>query len=448
MVGSVFFESSRARRTFALGLLTTLAAALPALAQTPEAPPPVADTGDTAWMLTSTALVLMMTAPGLALFYGGLVRRQNILSVLMHCLFCMAMLSVVWVVIGYTLAFGPDESGLIGGLAHLGLAGVTGEPNTGSTIPALLFMMYQGTFAIITPALIVGAIAERMRFSAFVLFTLLWSILIYSPLCHWVWGGGWLMQRGALDFAGGTVVHISSGVSALVAALLLGKRLGYGKEPMPPHNLPFTVAGAALLWVGWFGFNAGSALGANGLAATALVTTNTAAAAAALGWSIIEWLTRGKPTALGCASGVVAGLVAITPAAGFVTPMGALAIGFGAGILCFYGIRLKEALGADDSLDVVGVHGVGGTFGAIATGFLATKTVNALGNDGLLYGNPGQVWVQIEGVLATLVFCGVGSFILLKVVDALVGLRVDEEDEISGLDLSQHSERGYALGGE
>jgi ammonium transporter, Amt family len=441
-------ESAGVQATFWLALLGSLLLALPALAQTAEAPPPVIDSGDTAWMLTSTALVLMMTAPGLALFYGGLVRRQNILSVLMHCLFCMAMLSVVWVVIGYTLAFGPDESGLIGGLAHLGLAGVTAEPNTGSTIPALLFMMYQGTFAIITPALIVGAIAERMRFSAFVLFTLLWSVLIYSPLCHWVWGGGWLMQRGALDFAGGTVVHISSGVSALVAALLLGKRLGYGREPMPPHNLPFTVAGAALLWVGWFGFNAGSALAANGLAATALVTTNTAAAAAALSWALIEWLTRGKPTALGCASGVVAGLVAITPAAGFVTPMGALAIGLGAGILCFYGIRLKEALGADDSLDVVGVHGVGGTFGAIATGFLATKAVNSLGNDGLFYGNPGQVWVQLEGVLATVAFCGIGSFILLKVVDALVGLRVDEEDEISGLDLSQHSERGYALGGE
>jgi len=303
-------------------------------------------------------------------------------------------------------------------------------------------------FAIITPALIVGAFAERMRFSAFALFTLLWSILIYSPLCHWVWGGGWLMQRGALDFAGGTVVHISSGVSALVAALLIGKRLGYGKEPMPPHNLPLTVAGAALLWVGWFGFNAGSALAANGLAATALVTTNTAAAAAGLSWSLVDWITRGKPTALGCASGVVAGLVAITPAAGFVTPMGALAIGLGAGVLCFYGIRLKEALGADDALDVVGVHGVGGTFGALATGFLATKMVNPLGNDGLLYGNPHQVVTQLEGVAATLLFCGVGSFILLKIVDAIVGLRVDEEAEVSGLDLSEHSERGYALGGE
>ena len=420
-----------------------------AIAQTAEVPPaPVLDSGDTAWMLVSTALVLMMTGPGLALFYGGLVRRSNVLSVLMHCLFCMVLLSVVWVVVGYTLAFGPDEGGLIGSFAHLGLNGVTAAPNSGSTIPALLFMMYQGTFAIITPALIVGAFAERMRFSAFALFTLLWSVLIYSPLCHWVWGGGWLMQRGALDFAGGTVVHISSGVSALVAALLIGKRLGYGKEPMPPHNLPLTVAGAALLWVGWFGFNAGSALAANGLAATALVTTNTAAAAAGLSWSLVDWITRGKPTALGCASGVVAGLVAITPAAGFVTPMGALAIGLGAGVLCFYGIRLKEALGADDALDVVGVHGVGGTFGALATGFLATKMVNPLGNDGLLYGNPHQVVTQLEGVAATLLFCGVGSFILLKIVDAIVGLRVDEEAEVSGLDLSEHSERGYALGGE
>ncbi|MBM4265486.1 MAG: ammonium transporter [Deltaproteobacteria bacterium] len=401
------------------------------------------DSGDTAWMLISTALVLMMTAPGLALFYGGLVRRSNVLSILMQCLTCMAVLSIVWVLIGFTLAF--DAGGpLIGGFSMLGLKGLGVEPFGTGTIPGLLFMMFQGTFAIITPALIVGAYAERMRFSAFLIFTVLWSILIYSPLCHWVWGGGWLGARGALDFAGGTVVHISSGISALAAALLIGERIGYGAEPLPPHNLPFTVAGAALLWIGWFGFNAGSALAANGLAAVAFVTTNTAAAAAAIGWITIEWLTRGKPTVLGAASGVVAGLVAITPAAGFVTPMSSIGIGFAAGILCFYGIRLKEMFGADDALDVVGIHGVGGTWGAIATGIFADAAIG--GKDGLLTGNPGQVWLQFEGVLATIVFCFVGSIILLKLTDLIVGLRVDDEEELAGLDLSQHRERGYVLG--
>ena len=408
------------------------------------------DSGDTAWMLISTALVLMMTGPALAFFYGGLVRAGNVLSVFMQCLVCMALISVLWVVIGYSLAFSSaSNAGInawVGGLAQIGLAGVGLEPIPGQTIPALLFMAYQGTFAIITPALIVGAFAERMKFSAFLLFTVLWSLLIYAPLCHWVWGGGWLMSRGALDFAGGTVVHISSGISALVAALLIGRRRGYGHEPLPPHNLPFTVAGAALLWVGWFGFNAGSALAANGTAVLAFVTTNTAAAAATLAWIAIEWITRGKPTVLGAASGVVAGLVAITPAAGFVSPGSALVIGAGAGVLCFYGIRIKEMLGADDALDVVGVHGVGGTWGAIATGIFAETALNSAGRDGLLAGNPGQLWVQLEAVLATVVFCGVGAFILLKLVDALVGLRVSEEGERSGLDLGEHSERAYMLG--
>ena len=404
----------------------------PSVAQAQEG---VLDSGDTAWMMVSTAFVIMMTAPGLALFYGGLVRRANILSVLMQCLTCMGVLTLVWIVIGYTLAFGPDIGGVIGGLDHIGLAGIGLKPGEGETIPPLLFAVFQGTFAVITPALIVGAFAERMKFSAFLIFSVLWSICIYSPLCHWVWGGGWLGAQGDLDFAGGTVVHVSSGTAALVAALLIGKRLGYGHEPMPPHNLPFTVAGAALLWVGWFGFNAGSALGANEDAVLAFATTNTAAAAALVSWVLIEWVTLGKPTALGAASGLVAGLVAITPACGFVTPMAALVIGLAAGILCFYGIRLKERLGADDALDVVGIHGVGGTWGALATGIFALEV-----------GGMGQFLIQLEGVVITILFAGIGSWILLKITDALVGLRVEEEEEQLGLDLAEHSERGYVLG--
>ena len=413
------------------------------------APAPTIDKGDTAWIMVATALVMSMTAPGLALFYGGLVRAKNMLSVLMQCMVCLAVISIQWIVFGYTLAFGTTQNGLIGGLDFLGLAGVGGAPNPdyAATLPHLTFMMFQGTFAIITPALIVGAFAERMKFSAFLIFTTLWAILIYDPLAHWVWGvGGWIRSMGALDFAGGTVVHISSGISALAAALLIGKRIGHGHEPMPPHNLPFTVAGAALLWFGWFGFNAGSALAADGIAANAFVTTNTGAAAATLGWIFIEWITRGKPTVLGAASGAVAGLVSITPGAGFVTPVGAIAIGFLGGVICFYGIRLKEMIGADDALDVVGVHCVGGTWGALATGIFATKAVNAAGADGLLYGNPGQLVTQAIGVGATMVYCFVGAFILLKVTDVLVGLRVTDEEEFSGLDLSQHSERAYMLG--
>ena len=428
--------------------LTTLALAAEALAQD-AVPPPAIDKGDTAWIMVATALVMSMTAPGLALFYGGLVRAKSILSVLMQCLVCLAVISIQWIVVGYTLAFGTTQNGLIGGLDFLGLAGVGAAPNAdyAATLPHLTFMMFQGTFAIITPALIVGAFAERMKFSAFLIFTVLWAFLIYDPLAHWVWGvGGWIRNLGALDFAGGTVVHISSGISALAAALLIGKRIGHGHEPMPPHSLPLTVAGAAMLWFGWFGFNAGSALAADGIAANAFVTTNTGAAAATLGWIFIEWITRGKPTVLGAASGAVAGLVSITPGAGFVTPMGAIAIGFLGGIACFYGIRLKEALGADDALDVVGVHGVGGTWGALATGIFATKAVNPAGADGLLYGNPGQLVTQAIGVGATLVFCFVGAFILLKVTDVLVGLRVSDDAEFAGLDLSEHSERAYLLG--
>jgi ammonium transporter, Amt family len=413
--------------------------------------PPKIDTGDTAWMLTSSALVLMMTAPGLALFYGGLVRSKNGLATIMQSFVLMALISVQWVLYGYTLAFGPDHGHLIGGLDWLGLTGVGGAPNPdyAPTIPHQCFMIYQCMFAIITPALITGAIAERMKFSAFLLFSLLWATLIYDPLAHWVWGkGGWIGTNGgmgALDFAGGTVVHISSGVSALAAALVMGKRLGYPHEPMPPHNLPFSVVGAAMLWVGWFGFNAGSALSSGALATSAFVATNTATAAATLGWMYAEWVVRGKPTVLGAASGAVAGLVAITPASGFVGPVSSIIIGGIAGVVCFSACNLKARLGYDDSLDVVGVHCVGGTTGAILTGFFASKAVNSAGADGVFFGNPAQLGIQFVAVAVTLVYCFVGAFILLKVVDAIVGLRVAEEDEVAGLDLSQHGETAYTL---
>jgi Amt family ammonium transporter len=412
---------------------------------------PKIDTGDTAWMLTSSALVLMMTAPGLALFYGGLVRRKNGLATIMQSFVLMALISVQWVLFGYTLAFGPDHGHVIGGLDWVGLLGVGGDPNPdyAPTIPHQCFMIYQCMFAIITPALITGAIAERMKFSAFLLFSLLWATLIYDPLAHWVWGkGGWMGTNGgmgALDFAGGTVVHISSGISALVAALLMGKRLGYPHEQMVPHNLPFSVVGAAMLWVGWFGFNAGSALSSGALATSAFVATNTATAAAALSWMLAEWMQHGKPTVLGAASGAVAGLVAITPGSGFVGPVSSIIIGGIAGVVCFTACNLKVSLGYDDSLDVVGVHCVGGVTGALLTGLFASKAVNAAGADGLFFGNPGQLGLQIVAVAATLVYCGVGAFVLLKVVDALVGLRVTEEDEVAGLDLSQHGENAYTL---
>jgi Amt family ammonium transporter len=431
-------------------------AAAPATDTPTEAAAPAAapalqiDKGDTAWLLTSSALVLMMTAPGLALFYGGMVRQKNALATLMQSFIIMAVISIQWVLWGYSLAFGPDHGGLIGGLDWIGLRGVGQEPfeTYSKTVPHQAFMLFQMMFAIITPALITGAFAERKKFSAFLLFTVLWATFVYDPLAHWVWGdGGWLKQLGALDFAGGTVVHISSGVSALVCAIVLGRRRGYGHQPMQPHNLPLTVIGAALLWVGWFGFNAGSALEASGLAASAFLTTNTAAAAAALGWMFTEWTMRGKPTVLGAASGAVAGLVAITPAAGFVGPVSAIVIGALGGALCYTACNLKSKLGYDDSLDVVGVHGVGGTWGALATGLFATTSVNAAGGDGLFFGNPGQLWTQVVAVAATFALAIVGTWVILKVVDALVGLRVSEEDEVIGLDLSQHSETAYVLGG-
>jgi Amt family ammonium transporter len=440
------------------------AAALPALAEqapatpavtapaTPAAPaaPAKIDKGDNAWMLTSSALVLMMTIPGLFLFYGGLVRGKNALGTIMQSFIIVALISIQWVLWGYSLAFGPDHGGIIGGLDWLGLNGVGADPNPdyAATIPHQTFMIYQAMFAIITPALITGAIAERAKFSTFVVFMVLWATFIYDPLAHWVWGkGGWIGTNGgmgALDFAGGTVVHISSGISALVACCMFGKRIGYPQEPMMPHNLPFSVIGASLLWVGWFGFNAGSALAADGLATSAFVVTNTATAAAALSWMMMDWTMRGKPTVLGAASGAVAGLVAITPASGFVGPMSSIVIGLVAGVLCSSACNLKARWGYDDSLDVVGVHGVGGTCGAIATGLFASKLINPAGNDGLFFGNPSQLGIQAIAVVATWIFAAAGTFVILSILKAIMGLRVAEDEELMGLDLSQHNERSYS----
>jgi Amt family ammonium transporter len=405
------------------------------------------NTGDTAFVLFSSALVMLMV-PGLALFYGGMTRNKNVLGTLMQSFIMLGVITVAWVLWGYSLAFGPDHSGIIGGLDWFGLKGVGMEPSAdyGSTIPHAAFMIFQCMFAIITPALITGAFAERMKFSAFLLFAILWTTLVYTPLAHWVWGaGGWMAKMGALDFAGGTVVHISSGISALAAALIIGKRRGYGSVAFIPHNLPMTMTGAALLWFGWFGFNAGSALAANGLAANAFVVTHVASSAAALSWIIMEWLHRGKPTTLGAASGAVAGLVAITPASGFVGPASALIIGAMAGIICYGGILLKSKLGYDDSLDVVGIHGLGGTWGALATGLFASTLINPGGANGLFFGNPGQLWIQFVSVAATWIFAFVMTSIILKAVDVVVGLRVTEEDEERGLDISQHNETGYSF---
>jgi len=407
------------------------------------------NSGDTAWVLVSTALVMLMTFPGLALFYGGLVRRKNVLATIMQSFFVLCMISIQWILIGYSLSFGPDRGHFIGSLAWFGLKGVGTAPNPdyAATIPHLLFMAYQMMFAVITPALITGAFAERMKFSTYVVFTLLWATLVYDPVCHWVWGtGGWLKNMGALDFAGGTVVHVSSGISALVCALLLGKRRGYGREPMPPHNLPLAIIGAALLWFGWFGFNAGSALGANELAVSAFIATNTAAAAAALTWMFIEWRVIGKPTILGGATGAVAGLVAITPAAGFVTPLSSIIIGMLVGIVCYTSVAvIKLRFGYDDSLDAFGVHGVGGTLGALATGLLAQKLVNPAGNNGLFFGNPSLLITQATGVIATAVYAVAVTFVLLKALEATMGLRVEDEEEVIGLDITQHEESAYTL---
>lgn len=454
-----------------------LAADEPAVSAAPAAPlPPEVNAGDNAWMLTSSALVLMMTGPGLALFYGGLVRKKNVLGVMMQCIFLMCLMTVIWAIYGYTLGFGGDAlkepPKLLGNFDYFCMKNVQAEwtdkgsvtpmyvaMEVPSTIPRLTHMLFQGMFFIITPALICGAFAERMKFSAMVLFSIIWGTIVYCPLCHWVWGGGILMYGspnagvslgGALDFAGGTVVHISSGVSALVCALLLGKRLGYGSEPMPPHNLTYTAIGAAMLWVGWFGFNAGSAMAAGKLAASVFTATHFAAAAAGITWAAIEWIVRGKPTVLGTCSGVVAGLVCITPAAGFVTPMPALLMGVIVGIVCYLACTaLKSRFKYDDSLDAFGIHGVGGTLGAILTGVFATRATGAFADGkplGLLESGSrfmGVLPAQIIAVLITWALAITATFVILKILDATIGLRVSRQAEIEGLDFSQHGEEGY-----
>ncbi len=431
----------------------------------PEAPPHVLDRGDNAWMLISSALVLMMTAPGLAMFYGGLVRKKNVVSVIMQCIFLMGLMTVIWGTVGYSLCFGGADA-WIGNTDHFFMRGLQATYTEGKgsdiplhptlNIPFYTHMLFQGMFFIITPALICGAFAERMKFSTMVVFMTLWGLLIYCPLCHWVWGGGifaygsehakTICAGGALDFAGGTVVHISSGVSALVCALVLGKRTGYPTEPMPPHNLTYTALGAGLLWVGWFGFNAGSALAADGIAASAFTTTHFSAAAGTLAWAFTEWLRTGKPTLLGASSGAVAGLVCITPAAGFVQPMAALAMGAAAGVMCSFTCSvMKHKLGYDDSLDAFGVHGLGGTLGAILTGIFATRAVWDLGKGqklGLLEGGT-VLTAQIIATVATWVLAGAATFVLLKVLDVAMGLRVSRDEELQGLDITQHNEEGY-----
>jgi Amt family ammonium transporter len=403
------------------------------------------DSGDTAWLLAAAALVMLMT-PALGFFYGGLVRRKNVLATIMHSFFILCLISVQWVLWGYSLAFGPDHGGLIGGLDWAALKGVGQEPGPyGASVPHLAYMVFQMMFAVITPALITGAFAERKRFKAFVVFTLLWATLVYDPVAHWVWGGGWLGQMGALDFAGGTVVHITSGVSALVAALVLGRRVGFGQEAMDPHDATMTVLGASLLWFGWFGFNAGSAITSGGLAANAFVVTNTAAAMAALTWMTVSWLHKGAPSVLGAAAGAVAGLVAITPASGYVDVSAAILIGLGAGSICYAAIQITRRLKVDDALDVFGVHGVGGAWGALATGVFALTAVNPAAANGLLAGNPGQLGIQAIAVGSSIAYSAIMTFVILKVIDLFVGLRVPEEEEVLGLDASQHREAAYQI---
>ena len=406
------------------------------------------NTGDTCWVLVSAALVLLMT-PGLAFFYGGLVRRKNMLSVLMQCLMIMCIISLQWVLVGYSLSFGPDHGSIIGGLEWLGLRGVGLTPNSdyASTIPHQLFMMFQMMFAIITPALIIGAFAERMKFSSFCVFSLLWATFIYDPICHWIWGaGGFLKTAGALDFAGGAVVHISAGMTALAAALILGRRQGYPDKVSPPHNLPFAALGAGLLWFGWFGFNAGSALSAGAVASSAFTATHIAGATAGAVWCLLDWLKFKKPTTLGMITGAIAGLAAVTPASGFITPAGAIWIGIGAGIFPWLVVTyLKTKFNYDDTLDAFSVHGVGGIWGTVAAGIWATTEVNPDGANGLLHGNPLQLWIQIKMVLIVAIFSFVGGGILLKFIDLVMKLRVTEHEERVGLDLTQHREGAYTL---
>jgi len=402
---------------------------------------PTLSSGDTAWMLTATALVLFMTIPGLSLFYAGMVRSKNVLSVMMQCFAITCLVSILWALYAYSLAFG-EGGAYVGDFSKAFLAGV-GVDTLSGTIPETVFMTFQMTFAIITPALIVGALADRMKFSALLWFMGIWLTVVYAPICHWVWGGGFLGEMGVLDFAGGTVVHINAGVAGLVAALMLGKRTGYPTTPMPPHNLTLTVVGAAMLWVGWFGFNAGSELAADGTAGMAMAVTQIATAAASLAWMFAEWMTKGKPSVLGIASGAVAGLVAITPASGTAGPMGAILIGVAAGVGCYIAATsLKKALGYDDSLDCFGVHAIGGIIGAILTGVCASA---ALGGVGLDISMGEQVGKQFVGVLSTIVYDGIATFIILKILDVLIGLRVTEDQETEGLDISLHGERGYSL---
>jgi ammonium transporter, Amt family len=447
-----------------LVVLCCLSAGVPCFAEGEEAavaaepaaaPAPEYNTSDIAWMLTSSALVLMMTAPGLAMFYGGLVRKKNVLGVMMQCVFLMGLMSVVWALWGFSLAFGDHGEGgnpYIGNTEYVLLKGIyptDANPNpapypTAPSIPSALFMVYQMMFFIITPGLICGAFAERMKFSTMCVFCVLWGTFIYCPVAHWVWApSGWLFKMGALDFAGGTVVHLISGLTALLCAVLIGKRLGFGQEPMPPHNLTYTTIGAALLWVGWFGFNAGSAVSASTLAVSAFVSTHLAAAAGVLAWSGAEWVQRGKPSILGACSGAVAGLVCITPAAGFVNPISGIIMGLIGGLVCYIACTtVKNAFKYDDSLDAFGVHGVGGTVGAILTGVFASKAVNSLGS-GMLEGNGSIMVTQLIGVGASAAIALVGSIVILKVLDLTMGLRVSQEDEIQGLDVSQHGEEGY-----
>jgi Amt family ammonium transporter len=428
-------------RDLATGVGVAGAMLLPVAAWAADEKPKL-DTGDTAWMLTSTALVLMMTVPGLALFYGGMVRKKNVLATVMQSFAVTCLVTVLWMVLTYSLAF-TSGSTVIGGMSRVFLSGMglASVSDLAKTIPESVFMCFQMTFAIITPALISGAFAERMKFSAMMWFMGLWSIVVYAPIAHWVWGGGFLGDWGVLDYAGGTVVHINAGVAGLICALVLGKRKGFGTENMAPHNLVYSVIGASLLWVGWFGFNAGSAVSASTNAGMAMAVTQIATAAAALAWMFAEWMTRGKPSVLGIFSGAVAGLVAITPASGFVNPAGGLVIGIVAGLICFWGATgLKHAMGYDDSLDAFGVHGMGGFAGALLTGVFAVEAVGGDGKKGLIDGNAGQVLTQLWGCLVCMAWCAVATFVILKVIDAIIGLRVTAEEEIEGLDINLHGE--------
>jgi Amt family ammonium transporter len=428
-------------RSLVAGLGAAGVLLLPVMAMAADEKPKL-DTGDTAWMLTSTALVLLMTIPGLALFYGGMVRKKNVLATVMQSFAVTCLVTVLWMVVIYSLAF-TEGSKVIGGLSRIFLKGMALDSvhDLAKTIPESVYMTFQMTFAIITPALIAGAFAERMKFSAMMWFMALWAIFVYAPVAHWVWGGGFLGDWGVLDYAGGTVVHINAGVAGLVCALVMGKRKGFGTENMAPHNLVYSVIGASLLWVGWFGFNAGSAVGASVNAGMAMAVTQVATAAAALGWMFAEWIARGKPSVLGIISGAVAGLVAITPASGFVNPVGALVIGAVAGVVCFWGATsLKKAMGYDDSLDAFGVHGIGGFVGAILTGVFAIEAIGGEGKKGLIDGNAGQILTQLWGSLVTIAWCAIATFIILKIVDAMIGLRVTTEEEVEGLDINLHGE--------